>query len=298
MVGDDRINTVLPRELSVRLQSAYGELFPVIEEGCRALRPVTLRVNACKTTSERVREQLSACGIAVYAADWYEDALIVENVREDALRETALYRNGEIYLQSLSSMLPPTLLCPQAGENILDMTAAPGGKTTQLYALSGGKALITACERDAGRYERLQYNLEKQGATRVNAVRRDALTLDDGLKFDKILLDAPCTGTGTVCAGSKIRFSEEYLARCVRLQEKLLDKALRLLRKGGTLLYSTCSVLPEEDGHIAEHALRRGAKLLPVELPAQIPALPSPQGTACVCPSGLYEGFFLAMFTV
>ena len=287
----------LPLPLSARLQQTYGELFASIEEGYGKLRPVTLRVNTGKTTVSRVREEFAAHGIGVRAVAWYDDALIAENVREREVEATQAYANGEIYLQSLSSMLPPLLLRPQAGENILDMTAAPGGKTTQLYALSGGRALITACERDNIRYERMRYNLEKQGATRVSALRRDALTLDDALKFDKILLDAPCTGTGTIGAGERVRFTEEYLARCVRLQRKLLEKAFRLLKKGGTLLYSTCSVLAQENGEAAAYAQRLGATPVSLTLPEDIPLLPSPAGTACICPDGLYEGFFLAMFT-
>ena len=287
---------IFPEALSARLVRTYGERAPMLMDRMRGRRNVTLRVNSCKTDAVHVQRELAARGIATSAAEWYSDALICENCREQALEETPLYAEGMIYLQSLSSMLPPVLLQPQPGENILDMTAAPGGKTTQLYALSGGKALITACERDKIRYERMRYNLEKQGAVRVSALRQDALTLDDALKFDKILLDAPCTGTGTIAYGSRIRFTEEYLAKCVRMQGKLLDKAARLLKKGGTLLYSTCSVLAEENGAVIERAERAGLLLLPVELPCGIERLPSPEGTACVLPGPLYEGFFLAMF--
>ena len=94
-----------------------------------------------------------------------------------------------------------------------------------------------------------------------------------------------------------MRFSEGYLEKCVRLQRKLFEKAFRLLKKGGLLLYSTCSVLPEENGGILQTAQRLGATQLPVQLPSEIALLPSPEGTACVCPSALYEGFFLSMFT-
>lgn len=295
MALDDRLT--LPQPLSDRLHGAYGELFACIERGYLAKRPVTLRVNRLKTTPERVINELHAQGIGVQTVAWYEDALIAENVRESALQSLPMYERGEVYLQSLSSMLPPILLQPAAGENILDMTAAPGGKTTELFALSGGRALITACERDAVRFERLRFNLSRQGATRVNALKTDALALDDFLRFDKILLDAPCTGTGTISADERVRFSEGYLEKCVRLQRKLFEKAFRLLKKGGLLLYSTCSVLPEENGGILQTAQRLGATQLPVQLPSEIALLPSPEGTACVCPSALYEGFFLSMFT-
>ena len=195
-------------------------------------------------------------------------------------------------------MLPPLALAPATGENILDMTAAPGGKTTQILALSGGKALVTACERDAVRFERMKFNLARQGAERVNALRTDALALDEFLKFDKILLDAPCTGTGTISADSRVRFSEDYLAKCVKMQRKLLAKALRLLKKGGTLVYSTCSVLREENDGAAEEAIRRGAKLVPLEFTEELPRIPSMEGTVCVCPNEYYEGFYVAKFTI
>lgn len=296
MAFNDRLNLQLPETLSVRLQEAYGEFFPRIMEGYQAIRPVTFRVNTFKTTVENVISELTQCGIQTKRAEWIKDALIAVDVREQALEETPLYARGEIYLQSLSSMLPPILLQPKAGETILDMTAAPGGKTTQLYALSDGKALITACERDSIRFERLKFNLERQGATRVNAMRQDALTLNDFLRFDKILLDAPCTGTGTIALGERIRFSEEYLSKCVRLQKKLFEKAFRLLKKGGTLLYSTCSVLPEENSGIISFAKQLGANLQPINISETLPRLPSAEGTVCVCPSELYEGFFMAMF--
>ena len=287
----------IPESLSARLKSAFGEFFASIEAGFCAIRPVTFRVNSHKTTAERVAQGMEECGIRIRLCDWYGDAFIAENVREDALRATPFYERGEIYLQSLSSMLPPVVLRPQAGENILDMTAAPGGKTTQLFSLSGGKALITACERDAVRFERLKFNLARQGATRVNAIKADALVLDDALKFDKILLDAPCTGTGTISPASPVRYSDGYLAKCTALQKKLIGKALKLLKKGGLLLYSTCSVLPDENDRIAEHAVRLGAKPVAVELPVQTVRLPSSAETVCICPDALYEGFYLAMFT-
>lgn len=288
---------MIPEILLQRIRSVYPKYADTIEAGLQVRRFVTLRVNRLKLSTDDFSKTLTQRRISFERIAYNEDAFLLHNVREDVVMEMPEYAVGALYLQSLSSMLPPLFLAPQVGENVLDMTAAPGGKTTQLYALSHGRALITACERDAGRFERLRYNLEKQGATRVNALKTDALQLNDFLRFDKILLDAPCTGTGTIGEGSRVRFSEEYLVKCVKLQKKLIEKALRLLKTGGTLIYSTCSILPEENEEVVRHAEKLGGKVVPVTAPAGVTRLPAMDGTICVCPNERYEGFFLAKLT-
>lgn len=283
-------------ELSAHLHRTYGETLAHTIQAGFVEKPVTLRVNTLKTSALEVFSVLSNWD--VQRVPWYDDALILPHATEQDLQKTALYEEGKIYLQSLSSMLPPLYLEPKAGENILDMTAAPGGKTCELYALSEGKALITACERDKIRFERLKFNLARQGATRVSALQRDATMLDDFLSFDKILLDAPCTGSGTATPKYPVRFSEQYLEKCVRMQEALLKKALKLLKRGGTLVYSTCSVLKEENEELLARVLpTAGARLVPIEPYADLPLLPSMAGTVAVCPNELYEGFFVAKIT-
>lgn len=251
-------------DLEALLRERYGdETAALIVEGYRADRPVTLRANALKTTPDAVRAALDAAGIAWRDVPWSPEALVVEGAREDAVRALPAYERGEIYLQSLSSMVPPLVLSPRAGESVLDMAAAPGGKTTQMAALSGGKAQITACERSTPRAERLRFNLERQGAGRVSVLVQDARRLDPFFRFEKILLDAPCSGSGTVSrAGGadgdgawKTGFSPKLLANCVRTQEGLLRKALQLLSPGGELAYSTCSVLPEENDGLVRSVL-------------------------------------------
>ncbi len=283
-------------ELIELLRARFGtKIQEKIAAGYSYEHPVSFRVNRIKAGREEVLSALGQAGISCVGTAWYEDAFLAEGVREEALRALPLYAEGKIYLQSLSSMLPPLYLAPQAGESVLDMTAAPGGKTTQLFALSSGRTLITACERDKIRFERLKFNLQRQGATRVSALCADAAALDDFLSFDKILLDAPCTGSGTVTPSSPVRFTQAYLGKCVRTQERLLRKALKLLKKGGTLVYSTCSVLPDENWELLERVLpQAGGALVPVSPFPDLPVLPAPQGTVCVCPSREYEGFFVA----
>ena len=212
-----------------------------------------------------------------------------------------IYEKGEIYMQSLSSMLPAIILDPKSDENILDMTAAPGGKTTQLVALSDGKACITACEKNKIRMQRMKFNIEKQGATRANIMNEDARKLDDFFSFDKILLDAPCSGSGTLNFNDKdlqTKFTKDLVNRSIKTQKELLQKAVKILKKGGELVYSTCSILKEENEKNLEQLIKNNKlELIPInkDLFAEIPLLPvTLEGTICVCPNELYEGFFVA----
>ena len=126
-------------------------------------------------------------------------------------------------------MMPPLVLGAQAGEDILDMCAAPGGKTTQIAALTQGQAHLTACEMSIPRAEKLEANLGRQGAKNVPVMRIDARELDEFFRFDRILLDAPCTGTGTVISGNEKSLrglTEQLLVKCARSQRALLDRAM------------------------------------------------------------------------
>ncbi|MDY4855783.1 MAG: RsmB/NOP family class I SAM-dependent RNA methyltransferase, partial [Candidatus Ventricola sp.] len=271
----------VPAYLAQLLRAQYGEeTAERIAQGYAAQRVVTLRANPLKTDAQTVRERLAAQDIETSPVPWYADAMIVRGAREDALTGLDLYERGEIYLQSLSSMIPPLLLGAKPGENVLDMAAAPGGKTTQIAALTGNQAMVTACEMNKIRAERLRYNVQRQGATRVTVMNIDSRNLDDLFSFDRILLDAPCSGSGTVQLGSprsKGQFSREFLSRTTKQQEALLHKALRLLRPGCEMIYSTCSVLAQENEEIVSRVLRKtGALIVPLELAAfdSVPRLP------------------------
>ncbi len=292
----------VPAYLAELLEKQYGkELAERIAAGYAAERAVTLRANPLKTDAQTVRRALAERGIETSDVAWYGDAMIVENAREDALESLEMYERGEIYLQSLSSMIPPMLLGAKPGENVLDMAAAPGGKTTQIAALTGNQAMITACEMNKIRADRLKYNVQRQGATRVTVMNIDSRNMDDLFSFDRILLDAPCSGSGTVQLGnprSKGQFNQKFLERTTKQQAALLEKAIRLLRPGCEMIYSTCSVLTQENEQIVARVLKKGgAEVVPLDLSAfeSVPQLPvSIPGTLCVCPDALHEGFFVA----
>lgn len=299
----------LPSFFNAKLQSQYGaEAASRIIEGCSVTRATTFRVNTLKATRDEVASTLNDAGIPWQHVSWYDEAFIVDPVHEQALRELEIYHDGKIYLQSLSSMLPPLVLDVVAGQDVLDMCAAPGGKTCEIAALGKGLCNITACELHAPRAEKLHYNLQKQGVNRVNIMRTDARQLDDFFSFDRILLDAPCSGSGTLNVNDPkmpSRFTEKLIQKSCKSQAVLLDKALSLLKPGAILVYSTCSILGCENEDIVKAALQRAAKskrsraefeIAPIELVGaeDLPLLPtSIEGSICVCPTELYEGFFM-----
>lgn len=295
------MQNLIPNFLYEMLEKQYNEAtVQTIIAGYQADRAVTLRVNTLKTDVPTIKSILTEAGISWKEVAWSEEALILDGVREDAIRALPCYENGEVYLQSLSSMIPALFMEPKAGESILDMAAAPGGKTTQMAALSGNKAQITACEKNKVRSERLRYNIEKQGATHVFVMVEDARKLDDFFSFDKILLDAPCSGSGTLTVderGVKQKFSKELVTRSAKTQEEMLKKAIKLLKPGHEMVYSTCSILEDENEKSLKKIMGKQAEVVPISADALpgVPMLPSKvPGTLCICPDELYEGFFVA----
>lgn len=290
----------IPNFLYRRLLNQYGEeITDKIIQGYSKQRKVTLRVNTIKTDINTIKSELKKAQIEYKEVAWNSTALIIENAREEQIKKLKIYEDGEIYLQSLSSMIPSIILEPKANDNILDMTAAPGGKTTQMAAISQNKAIITACEKNKIRAERLKYNLQKQGVTCTYVMNTDSRKLDNYFSFDKILLDAPCSGSGTIYTNDNIQITEELIYRSIKTQEELLQKALKILKNGGEIIYSTCSILLEENEKILEKVLQKSnVQIIPIKFEG-VSQLPTTiKGTICVLPTELYEGFFVAKIKV
>ncbi len=290
----------LPDFLEKKFRERFGaERTESIISAFSAKRPVTARVNTLKATADEVKTAFCEAGYAVRVAPFWENALIIEGGDESGIAELDIYKEGKIYLQSLSSMIPVLFLGAQAGENILDMAAAPGGKTTQIASLTANGAFITACEKNKIRAERLKYNIERQGARRTTVMVTDSAKLDPLFTFDRVLLDAPCSGSGTLelWRDKPPQIDEGLVARSVRIQRTLLRGALAHMRRGSEMIYSTCSVLEEENEAQIRAALGMGAEIVPISAD-DLPGVPiiegSVDGTVTVCPNELYEGFFLA----
>lgn len=288
---------MIPEFLKNKLISQYGEeQTNKIIDGYKESRVVSLRINTIKSSKKEILSVLNENNITYEIISWYDNALIV-NTTEDTLRELDIYKDGKIYLQSLSSQLPPLFLNPQENEMILDMAAAPGGKTTEIAALSNNKAMITAIEKNKIRSERLQYNIDKQGAKKVTILNTDARNLNEYFIFDKILLDAPCSGSGTFTNNNFENFNEDLVNRSIKFQTSLINEGIKHLKIGGELIYSTCSILEEENESIIQNILSDSIELIPLDITnyKDLPLLPTKiAGTLCIKPTKYYEGFFVA----
>ena len=276
----------LPDFFMERLYKEYNEeQANQIIEGYKLERKLTFRVNTIKTTAEEIEQRIVENGIMYKKVKWSKEAFII--------------LNREIYLQSLSSMLPPIILNPTEKTDILDMTSAPGGKTTQIAALTNNNANITACEMSNIRAERLKYNLEKQGALAYVMVK-DERNIDNFFSFDQILLDSPCSGSGTINMNNtdlNKYFTLELVEKCKKTQRSLINKAVQILKGGKELVYSTCSILKEENEEIVKTIMNKGMEIVPIEFEGKetLPQLPTTiDGTLCICPTQEYEGFFIA----
>ena len=288
---------MIPEFLLNKLKETYPEDYEKITEGYNSNRVNSLRINTIKSNKEEIISILKENNISYEPVTWYQDALII-NDDLNKIKELNIYKEGKVYFQSLSSMIPPLVVNPKSNELILDMTAAPGGKTTQMAALSNNTAMITATEKNKIRNDRLKYNIEKQGAKKVSVINVDARKLDEYFMFDKILLDAPCSGSGTLLNSTPNDFTEDLVSRSINFQKELIKEAIKHLNKNGELIYSTCSILKEENEEVLKTILEdKSLSIMPItELDTNdIPLLPSTiEGIITVCPTEYFEGFFVA----
>jgi 16S rRNA (cytosine967-C5)-methyltransferase len=208
-----------------------------------------IRVNTLRATLDEVRAELA---VPVRGDDELPDALVLEEAVD--LEHTELWERGAIVAQSRGAQLAGHLLAPQAGEQVLDLCAAPGGKTSHLAALMGGGDGLTAVEAHPGRAAALRRTLDRLGADAAKVATGDALAPPAALRgrFDAILLDPPCAALGTLQRQPDVRWraTPERTAELVVDQRQMLETALTLLAPGGRLLYSVCSIGPAESDDV------------------------------------------------
>ncbi|HTX43325.1 MAG TPA: NOL1/NOP2/sun family putative RNA methylase [Methanocella sp.] len=225
-----------------------------------------IRVNALRINANALIKRLTDKGFTLRETD-LPDCLEV-TAEPYSIGASAEYLLGYFYIQDKSSVIPPLALAPTAGDVVIDMAASPGGKTTHLAQMMGDQGLLLAAEVEVARLAGLRSNLGRCGVMNTALFHMDAREIDKlGVKADKILLDAPCTGEGVIARDRTRKTSRgagdiEY---CSGLQEELLDAARACLKPGGVLVYSTCSFAPEENERVIDHAIKKyGMKAEPL----------------------------------
>ncbi len=255
----------LPEKFLARCQQIFGSYCYEKMKNTFIERPTTFRVNTLKAAKEEILTVLQREGFKTKRINWYGEAFILENKRQKELTELTLYQDGKIYLQSLASMVPPLVLDARPGEKVLDLTAAPGSKTSQIAAMMNKTGELIANEINPLRFAKLEHNMSLLGVSGGDFLQ---LKNEDGAKlclnfqnyFDKILLDAPCGAEARIVA-KDIRtygfWDERKIKDNAYLQRKLLFSAWSALKPGGTLVYSTCTFAPEENEEQIERLLEK-----------------------------------------
>lgn len=224
-------------------------------------RRQSIRINTLAAPASGTLAALSVLEAKLTQSPLMSTGLSIDDGRT-AIRDSQLAEWGSIYIQNAASWLPVLALDPQAGERILDMCAAPGGKTSHIAQCANNSATIVANDNSRPRLHKLQSNLERLHVKNVTFTLHDATRLSYQLEpelFDKILLDAPCSGEGMMTLDDKKSFeswSVAHIKRLQKLQKKLIVQAWTLLKPGGTLVYSTCTMAPEENEAVLDYLLR------------------------------------------
>lgn len=306
--------TTLPEPFINRLRLCCSlESYNAVLKSFSIPKPTTLRINTLKISQTQFLLEIQKAAVELESVESIPGAFILKNPSLRQFSELAVYKNGWCYVQSLSSMLPPLVLAPQHNEKILDIAAAPGSKTSQIAALMENSGSILANDSSHIRIYKLKANLERLGVTNTQIRHGVGQTLwqDYPDYFDKALVDVPCSMEGrfdTTDPKSFTFWSLNKVRELSHLQRFLIRSAFGALKPNGILVYSTCTLSPEENEDVINWLLKKEQGKVSVEaidLPG-IPTVPGMQkwkatsydesltNTIRIYPTELYEGFFVA----
>lgn len=229
-----------------------------------------IRVNTLKATPENIQKRLEDTW-KLTPVPWCKEGFWIEHKTEDRFDVGNIpeHQMGYFYVQDPASMMPAIVLNPQPGEKVLDMCAAPGSKTTQMAMYMQNKGVLVANDIQGRRLASLGINLQRCGVSNTIITKQQG-NYYRKLDFDRILVDAPCSGTGTIRRSLKTMkmYSPNLVSRMANIQRQLIKAGFMGLKPGGTMVYSTCTQGPEENEAVVTHLLREfdNAELLPVEL--------------------------------
>ncbi|GAB4195948.1 MAG: RsmB/NOP family class I SAM-dependent RNA methyltransferase [Wenzhouxiangellaceae bacterium] len=265
----------LPEWVIKRLQAVQDdEAIVALGRSLQSPAPLDLRVNRLKSDRAAVLAQLQAEGIAATPCRWAPDGIRLED--KPALQRHPLFLDGVVEVQDEGSQLISLLVDPQPGERVVDFCAGAGGKTLHLGALMDNRGRIDAYDIAERRLQRLKPRLARSGLsniqTRVLRDEHDPMLKKRAAGADRVLVDAPCTGLGTLRRNPDLKFrqSEAGLMELTERQASILAAASRLVKPGGRLIYATCSLLPDENQQIIADFLRQQPEFTRLSVAARL----------------------------
>mgnify|MGYP001582166374 FL=1 len=313
---DQNLISPLPVEFIRRLTQLYGNSTNQILDTFKAPKPTTFRVNTIKLSVNEVILALNAQGFETEPVAWYYEAFILKSKTLRELTDTVQYTKGQIYIQNLSSMIPALVLAPKDTDKVLDICAAPGSKATQLAVYMKNRGRITANDSSRIRIYRLQANRERQDARSVRIVENDARSIWQKYPefFDCTLADVPCSMEARFSCDQPDSYKDWSLKKIkdmMSLQKWILRSAISATKAGGTIVYSTCTLSPEENEQVIDWVLKKEKGNVQV-VPIDLQNAPLTQGlvnwgdkkyhksivqTKRVTPSPTMEGFYIGKLT-
>ncbi len=261
---------LFPEWFITRMHSLIGNEAEELLKALNETLPISIRVNRLKTSVEAVESYLHGKGIRFERSERVDTLIRIL----DAFNPEWLLNKGWAITQEEAPAIASLILSPKPGETIVDLAAAPGGKTAHMAELMNNKGKIYAFDIDKARIRRMKEVLKRTGVKIAETIKSDGRAAPEVLgkeTADRVMLDAPCTSDGTIAKNPELRWRlrEKNIPKIVALQKELIESAWKLLKPGGKLLYSTCSMLPEENEEVVGWFLRKhkNAKLIPLDDP-------------------------------
>src|SRR3989338_8469602 len=257
----------------MHLFDQYGTFTSVDALKAASSRPLrkSIRVNTLKSSAEEVQKWGAELGWTLSPVPWCAEGLFVDRTDESALGKDLLHQIGHIYLQEAASMLPVALLDPKPNETILDLCAAPGSKTTQIAAKMQNTGVIVANDVQEKRLWTLHAALQRSGALNTILTSKNGEWFGGNMteRFDRVLCDAPCSAQGIARKdpGALKLCTDKNITKLKSMQLKLLESAIHAAKVGGRIVYSTCTLTPEENEEVVmETVMKFGGTIEVVDI--------------------------------
>nr|WP_206203309.1 MULTISPECIES: RsmB/NOP family class I SAM-dependent RNA methyltransferase [unclassified Thermococcus] len=261
---------LFPEWFIKRMKELIGDEAEELLKALNETLPMSMRVNLLKTSVDEVEDYLKSKNVRFERSERVGTVLRIL----DSFNPEWLFNKGWTIPQEEAAAVASLVLAPEPGETVVDLAAAPGGKTAHMAELMNNTGKIYAFDIDSARIKRMKEVLRRAGVEIAETIKADGRKAPEilGEKIaDRVLLDAPCTSDGTIVKNPELRWRlrEKNIPKVVQLQKELIESAWKLLKPGGRLLYSTCSMLPEENEEVVEWFLKRheDAELIPLNGP-------------------------------